>query len=127
MKVYAFDVDETLEVSAGPILLQSLMDLRIEGHIVGLCGNLNAFMTRANGWQHLISFTLNFDTTPYLGGLIPKDIWLKCFRDTAFPNAEEYILVGNIMGVSGASDDMGAAERAGWRFIKETDFANGVR
>jgi hypothetical protein len=39
----------------------------------------------------------------------------------------DYVMVGNILGISGASDDRGAAERAGWRFIKESEFANGVR
>jgi hypothetical protein len=32
-----------------------------------------------------------------------------------------------ILGISGASDDRGAAERAGWRFIQESEFAKGVR
>lgn len=128
MKVYAFDVDETLEVSGGPVTLKSMMDLRIAGHIIGLCGNLNAFCTRVPGWQHLISFTLNLDFFPVIGMQnLPKDLWMKTFRQTSFPGAEEYILVGNILGVSGASDDQGSAERAGWRFIKESDFAAGVR
>ena len=39
----------------------------------------------------------------------------------------DYIMVGNIKGVSGASDDEGAANLAGWRFIKESDFAAGAR
>jgi hypothetical protein len=29
--------------------------------------------------------------------------------------------------IFGASDDRGAAGRAGWRFIKESEFAKGVR
>jgi hypothetical protein len=37
------------------------------------------------------------------------------------------VMVGNILGISGASDDRGAAERAGWRFIQECEFAKGVR
>jgi hypothetical protein len=126
-KVYAFDVDETIEVSGGPVTLASMMDLRVSGAIVGLCGNLNAFCTRVTGWQHLISFTLNLDLYPVIGAGLPKDIWLRVFRQTTFPNAEEYIMVGNILGVSGASDDKGAAERAGWRFIQESEFAKGVR
>jgi hypothetical protein len=36
-------------------------------------------------------------------------------------------MVGNIVGVSGASDDQGAALLAGWRFIKESEFAAGKR
>lgn len=39
MVVYAFDVDETLEVSKGPVKLSDLVTLREHGHIVGLCGN----------------------------------------------------------------------------------------
>jgi hypothetical protein len=131
MKVYAFDVDETIEVSDGPITLKSMRDLREEGHIVGLCGNLNAFCTRVTDWHRLISFTLNFDTFPVIGGpcgsLLPKEVWLRVFRQTTFPNADDYVMVGNILGVSGASDDKGAADRAGWRFIKESDFASGIR
>lgn len=41
--------------------------------------------------------------------------------------AEEHVLVGNILGVSGGSDDKGAADAAGWRFIQEIDFAGGRR
>jgi hypothetical protein len=117
LKVYAFDVDETLEISAGPIKVDELMKLRVEGHIVGVCGNMGAFCQRINGWQHLISF---------LGqGLIPKDAFLAHLKINI--PADEYIMVGNILGVSGASDDQGSAARAGWRFIRESDFANGAR
>ena len=126
MKVYAFDVDETLECSNGPIPLQAMLDLRREGHIVGLCGNLHCFMERVHNWHDYISFTLNFDTLLTLGGLLPKEYWLRTFLISC-RNAEEYIMVGNIMGVTGASDDKGAAEKAGWRFIGEKEFAGGVR
>ena len=44
-----------------------------------------------------------------------------------FIPADDYIMVGNVKGVSGASDDEGAANLAGWRFIKESDFAAGAR
>ena len=39
MKIYAFDVDDTLEVSGGPVSIVSVRSLRPEGHIVGLNGN----------------------------------------------------------------------------------------
>lgn len=126
-KVYAFDVDETLECAKGPITLASMMELRVGGAIVGLCGNLNAFCAKIPGWQHLISFTLNLDFGATIGSHIQKEYWLKTFAKTTYPGADEYIMVGNILGVSGASDDKGAAERAGWRFIKESDFAGGAR
>ena len=108
-----------------------MLELRKQGHIVGLCGNLNKFCTSVPNWQDYISFTLNFDTYPVIGGpfgsCLSKDVWLKVFQQTTFPNAEEYCLVGNIMGVSGASDDQGSAVRAGWRFIRESDFSAGMR
>lgn len=111
-----FDVDETLCVSAGPISLESLLELRQQGHVVGLCGNWAVFCQRVSGWQNLVSF-MNL-------GLL-KETCLGQLK-TYIP-ADDYVMVGNILGVSGASDDQGAAQRAGWRFIKETDFAEGVR
>ena len=39
MKIYAFDVDDTLEVSGGPVSIESVRSLKSEGHIVGLNGN----------------------------------------------------------------------------------------
>jgi hypothetical protein len=133
VKVYAFDVDECLEISNGPVTLQSMMDLRIEGHIVGLCGNLTKFCREVPGWQHLISFTMNFDTFKALGGLLPKAVYLSAFKDVNFPDADEYIMVGNVFGATNklgfvcGSHDSDAAAQAGWRFIKEDDFAAGVR
>lgn len=117
MKVWAFDVDETLEVSGGPVKLQSLMDLRNEGHIVGICGNWAAFCQRVQGWQHLVSF-LNAGAPNKETHLIQLRMYLP---------ADEFIMVGNILGITGASDDQGAAQRSGWRFISEGDFAAGAR
>ena len=54
-----------------------------------------------------------------------KEIFLKQLK--TYIRADDYIMVGNIKGVSGASDDQGAADLAGWRFIKESDFAAGER
>jgi hypothetical protein len=53
-----------------------------------------------------------------------KDIFLNQLK-TYIP-ADDYIMVGNIKGVSGPSDDEGAANLAGWRFIKESDFRNSL-
>jgi hypothetical protein len=125
MKVYAFDVDDTLEVSNGPIKLQALMDLRCQGHIVGICGNWHLFLTKVKGWQHLISF-FNYGQV--------KNVFLFEMRHVI--QAEEYVMVGNIgplcsrtfrVPQTGGSDDMSQALAAGWRFIKESDFANGNR
>jgi hypothetical protein len=40
---------------------------------------------------------------------------------------EQSVYINAYLRVSGASDDEGAAELAGWRFIKESDFAAGAR
>jgi hypothetical protein len=107
MIVYAFDVDETLEVSKGPVKLIDLVTLRAHRHIVGLCGN----------WHHICSFVGPCG--------IEKHDFLRQLRQ--YNPGHDYVMVGNILGISGASDDRGAAERAGWRFIQESEFAKGVR
>lgn len=114
--VYAFDVDETLEVSAGPVSLQSLMDLRNAGHIVGLCGNWGLFCAVVPDWHQRVSF---------VNAGVPKVEFLTQLR--TYLRADDFVMVGNILGVTGASDDQGSAERAGWRFISEGDFARGAR
>lgn len=139
-KVYAFDIDETLETSNGPVTVQMLKDLRKDGHIIGLCGALCRFLQKVPDWQDIVSFTLNFDfgfngwyARYGLFSLLPKEVWLHCFQHATFPGAEEYIMVGNRLGRTNSlghvtgSDDEGAAQRAGWRFILEDDFATGVR
>ena len=42
MKIYAFDVGDTLEVSGGPISIVSVGRLKPQGHIVGLNGSIAA-------------------------------------------------------------------------------------
>ena len=64
-------------------------------------------------WHHICSFVGPCG--------IEKDDFL-CQLGQYIP-ADDYVMVGNILGVSGASDDRGAAQRAGWRFIQERDFA----
>jgi hypothetical protein len=115
--VYAFDVDDTLEVSAGPVPIADLVALRAEGHIVGLCGNWAMVTMHYPEWHRVCSFVGPCGSE--------KDEFLRQIRQHV--PAQDYVLVGNIRGISGASDDQGAAERAGWRFIQERDFANGLR
>lgn len=117
MIVYAFDVDHTLEVSEGPVTLKDMMDLRVQGHIVGICGNWAAFCQRVSGWQHLVSF-LN-------AGAPDKVTHLRQLKQ--YIPADDYCMVGNIPGVFGASNDIGAAQAAGWRFLSEREFAEGKR
>ncbi len=117
MKVYAFDVDDTLEVSRGPISLQSVLELKAQGHIIGICGNWFALVQKGPDWLNIASFVGPSEST--------KDHFLR--HTARVIEADEYIMVGNIFGVTGASDDMGAAEHAGWRFNSEFDFAAGQR
>lgn len=135
-RVYAFDVDETLEISNGPVTLQSLMYLRVQGHIVGICGNWGLFCQRVPGWQHLVSF-VNCAPPLFVQQLnqspvrMDKAWFLQELQKYIL--AEEYIMVGNVMGELNSlghkcgSEDSQAAQIAGWRFIKEDDFAKGVR
>jgi hypothetical protein len=117
MKIYAFDVDETLEVSEGPIPLEALKNLVNEGHIVGLCGNWAVVTNRVWKWWHWASFIGPM-------GITKEDFLIQLKK---YIPVEEVVMVGNILGVSGRSDDQGAAERAGVRFISEKDFAEGKR
>ena len=115
MVVYAFDVDETLEVSNGPVRLVDLVKLREDGHIVGLCGNWAMVTLHYPGWHHICSFVGPCG--------IEKHDFLRQLRQ--YIPGDDYVMVGNILGVSGASDDRGAAERAGWRFIKKASSPKG--
>jgi hypothetical protein len=117
MIVYAFDVDETLEVSKGPVKLIDLVTLRAHGHIIGLCGNWAMVTRHYPDWHHFCSFVGPCG--------IEKHDFLRQLRQ--YIPGDDYVMVGNILGISGASDDRGAAERAGWRFIQESEFAKGVR
>lgn len=126
MKVYGFDVDETLEISNGPVPIRAMIDLLAQGHGVGLCGNWGAFFSKVPDWHRHINF---------FNAFIDKREFMKMLRECAGPylGAEEFVMVGNILhernrlGFVCGSDDKTAAEYAGWRFIKEDDFANGVR
>jgi hypothetical protein len=117
MKIYAFDVDDTLEVSGGPISIASVGSLRPEGHIVGLNGNWAVVVQAVPLWHRIFSFIGPMEMS--------KDTFLNQLK--TYIAADEYVMVGNIKAVSGGSDDEGAATLAGWRFIKESDFAAGAR
>ena len=117
MKIYAFDVDDTLEVSGGPISIVSVDSLKPQGHVVGLNGNWAAVVQSVALWHRIFSFIGPMEMS--------KDVFLNQLK--TYIRADDYIMVGNIKGVSGASDDEGAANLAGWRFIKECDFAGGAR
>lgn len=116
-KLYAFDVDHTLSVSRGPIRLPTVWELRQAGNIVGLCGNWAMVTYAIPNWSDLFSF---------LGPLgLTKADFLRQIEE--YVPASEYVMVGNEGTVPGHSQDSEAARLAGWRFIREDDFAAGVR
>lgn len=126
MKVYAFDVDDTLEVSGGPVTLGSLVDLRKEGHVVGLCGNWQRFFATVPQWFNLLQF-FNYGQV--------KNVFLWELKHY-IGGAEEYVMVGNVgpldskttgIPMTGGSDDLSQARAAGWRFLTEREFAEGAR
>jgi hypothetical protein len=116
--VYAFDVDDTLDVSDGPVSIASLRELVAQGHIVGLCGNWAVMVRAVSDWHRLISFLgpLSLSKTEFL-------VQLKLHVP-----ASDHVMVGNdpTTGV-GSSPDRSAAAEAGWRFVLERDFAAGAR
>jgi len=118
-----FDVDHTLEVSHGPIKLPDIVELKSQGHIVGLCGNWALLVNRFPQWHLVFSFIGPMAMT--------KHDFLKMF--STYTPADEFILVGNDDkdpkwgGGGRVSTDALAAQLAGWKFISEDDFANGKR
>ena len=118
MKVYAFDVDETLYLSHGPVQWEALVALRAEGHVLGLCGNWAAVTMQVPEWHRVLSF---------IGpSLIGTDKTHSC-RDQTYVPAEEHVMVGNDHSLRAyvSPDDRGAADAAGWRFLSEGAFAAG--
>jgi len=56
MKIYAFDVDDTLDVSGGPVSIVSVGSLKPEGHILGLNGNWAVVVQSVPLWHRIFSF-----------------------------------------------------------------------
>jgi hypothetical protein len=121
MKVYAFDVDETLYLSHGPVQWESLVALRAEGHVLGLCGNWGAVTLQVPDWHRVLSFI-----GPSLIGT-DKTNFLATIKQYIL--ADEYVMVGNdhALGAYASPDDRRAADAAGWRFLSEGAFAAGGR
>lgn len=112
MKIIMFDVDETLQCGGGPVPHSALVELRRQGHIVGICGNWALALNVVPKLLSIVTFA---------GPMVmPKDVFLGQIKQ--YIRADEYVMVGNILGVSGASDDQGAAHRAGWLFLRESQW-----
>lgn len=118
MKIYAFDVDETLEISGGPVTLWSIDVLRVEGHVVGLCGNWPLALLKIENCCERFSF---------FGGPLGKAGFLRALQG-ASPSLE-VVMVGNdpSRAPCWSFDDAAAAREADVRFIDEEAFAKGMR
>ena len=122
MKLYAIDVDHTLQLSDGPVLLSDVSKLHDEKNVVGICGNWALFVHRVPVWLDFINFLGPMEMT--------KAAFLRQLK--TYISANEYIMVGNdhrdlARWPNGVSRDAVAAEEAGFRFISEDAFAGGER
>jgi len=98
--VYAFNVDGTLEVSAGPIKLEALRKLRAYVFIVG-------------NYAKLAEVTTEFPNGNPEG--LPKEEALRRLGERFAPQEEKIY-------VADTKADEEVAERAGWRFCYAKDF-----
>lgn len=112
--VFAFDVDETLDISSGPInhnVIKILYDL---GYVVGICGNWSHYVRSVPDWHKRVSFIGQFY------GYTSKEVYLSQLKSAIV--ADEYIMIGNDPAHYGNSNDIEAAKLAGWTFIREDQF-----
>jgi hypothetical protein len=117
MTIYAFDVDHTLEVSDGPVPLDAVVRLG-RGPMSWLAfGNWGLVTRTVPDWYEVFSFIGPIGTRK-------PEMLVEIRRNCP---ADEYVMVGNDPRLYGNSDDVGAAVEAGWRFIREHDFAAGAR
>lgn len=116
MKKYciAFDVDETLNISNGPINVKVIKILYDMNHIVGICGNWSHYVRTVPDWNKTVSFI------GQMYGLVSKEAFLESLKQVIV--ADEYVMVGNDPAHFGNSNDIEAARKAGWTFVREDEF-----
>lgn len=107
-------MDDTLEVSRGPVPIDFLRTLRRNRDIVVICGNWKVLVTHVPDWWEFIS-TMGPDhvSKDYPGHKMSLLRELK----TYLPGKRGYIMVGNkYIGNPQVADDV-AARQAGWTFL----------
>ena len=138
-KLIAFDCDHTLSISEGPIPLESIIELKNHGAIVGICGNWPVVVKKFPNWHDYVSF-MGGVWNPYEWSQVdgPR-IWCKSFhllQWKQYIKADDYVMVGNTSGSSAVircdsstkfdetniTTDQTSAHKAGFKFIKESDF-----
>lgn len=112
--VFAFDVDETLDISRGPIPTSTVKKLYDSGYIVGICGNWAHYVRTVPDWNKTVSFIGQFY------GYTSKEVFLKQLKSAI--QADRYIMIGNDPAHYGNSNDIEAARIAEWEFIREDAF-----
>lgn len=111
-----FDVDETLEITGGPVKFTQLINLHSQGHIIGLCGNFAAVTLNTTGWHHL------FSLIKITGGR--KHEWLTAVKK--YIPADRYIMIGNTNPQNSPYSDREEAQLANWEYIEEKQFKEGL-
>lgn len=132
--VYAFDVDDTLAIQGsprpGPVPLYAIQELRNQGIVTGVCGNFIVLMKFLPDWWKLFSF---YGPEELTGTSLLAHHQYKhnqLIRIMKVMPASRYVMVGNAKGTpgvaNGSMDDV-QAHLAKWNFIREQDFARGMR
>lgn len=145
--LYAFDCDDTLEnggqlrtpPTAGPVRFKDVLALKQAGHCCGVVGNWMGIPNVLPNWRDYFEFFLPAE----IGYVDKAPVLMRLQIDK--PGYDNYVMVGNdpqnlptywaryagqwnpVGGESGISNDIGAARKANWRFIKEDAFAAGER
>jgi len=116
VNLYLFDVDHTLEFAGGPVKLEQLARLKNQGHTIGICGNWAPFCLVVENWHQLVS-VMNVG--------VPKDVFMRELKHW-LARYDHFVMVGNDGDGVTISADRAAAEKAGWEFVLERDFKEGL-
>ena len=110
-------MDETLVYGdpPGPVTHEQLLKLKMDGHILGICGNYGAVFRKVGGWHSLFSFW-NYGWTKQE---VLTAIKASMTAAGVAHEIEAWIMVGNEV-------DRAPAEAAGWTFVYEKDFREGL-
>ena|SRR5690348_13675913 len=117
MNLYAFDVDDTLNIPtgtpAGPIPLDDLRALHAQGHIVGICGSWHKLVQADPSWFRYVSFTgpymVSKEYVQYKADMLKQlKMWVR---------AQAYYLIGNPFRGNVMVADDHAAQTAGYTFV----------